>query len=44
MSLRNKSLIFVTGNSKKLEEVISILGSNSAFKVNLEYNEIFKET
>jgi len=33
MSLRNKSLIFVTGNSKKLEEVISILGSNSAFKV-----------
>jgi len=33
MSLRSRPLVFVTGNSKKLEEVISILGSNSPFQV-----------
>ena len=33
MSFRNKPLVFVTGNSKKLEEVVAILGSNFPFKV-----------
>ena len=33
MSLPRKTLVFVTGNAKKLEEVVAILGSNFPFQV-----------